>query len=557
MQSLPFQSFAGFSDRYKAGVHYYSQNMKSSMGGLVPAWLQVSSASSATLTELGLVSWIVQAKQTSSTLFATDGVDIFKKAGINAWALGRTPTYAPLGLVADQKNRLLYVSGRYLGMYDGSTWTDNWKDFGATQSPTYMPADTYESDVLIGRGNLVCRLATTDDSFTADSAPAFSLPSGFEIRAMKSGKNGILIGANLNSRSVLVLWDDYSDRSVTPWIWLNTSIQSIVPYGDNWLVITTDEILLTNGYTTQHFAYAHNNYIGSVSSGFSVLPQGAVVVKDKLILANKNANLDRSKPGIYILDLNTKLWSYAPGFNVQSYTLDVGAMFYDPADNIYFGLSSNTSGSTRYHIALFIQSVPSTCNYITEPLGTGLNQQTAEGVKLVLGASQDGLSGSNLFTFNVSVYLYDLHRQLWQYAQVKADSSIGQGSLIKIDGTTANYAEAEVGDEVTFIDGRNAGETRWIASISNQGTANELWTVNAPFTNLPKLGEFLNLSPFKWLGTNSVSSATKVTDMWFPCRQKIQGKRFMVKVVFDNISYVVPELQAGELLVSDKGTFTA
>src|SRR5205085_50637 len=176
-----------------------------------------------------------------------DNGKIYKEAtpGAYDFALARTPgvTSNGAGLLGDQKGRLLYAGNTDLGMYDMTTWTDSWK--GSLRSWQH-PMDTYEDSVVMGNKTSFALLAS-DDSFNPD---AFTLPSSFTADAVKSGVNGILLGANYLYQGVLMLWNLTTTRAIAPWKYTKGQILAIERYGSNWIVITQREILLTNGYTT-------------------------------------------------------------------------------------------------------------------------------------------------------------------------------------------------------------------------------------------------------------------------------------------------------------------
>jgi len=142
---------------------------------------------------------------------------------------------------------------------------------------------------------------------------AFTLPF-FDagLIALKSGKHGILIGANLGYRGALIsLGTQVADRSITPWIWTNGKVQSIERTDTGWIVVTQKEILITNGYTTRSLfpllddPLAFNQYI--------VAPQGTLVINNKLFLLNQSGKPWAAwRPGLYIFDLATTLFEYVP-----------------------------------------------------------------------------------------------------------------------------------------------------------------------------------------------------------------------------------------------------
>ena len=54
------------------------------------------------------------------------------------------------------------------------------------------------------------------------------MPTGFDCLAIHRGSNGILMGFNFQGKGYLVLWDNYSDRAIAPWIPLNDRLISSV-----------------------------------------------------------------------------------------------------------------------------------------------------------------------------------------------------------------------------------------------------------------------------------------------------------------------------------------
>ena len=113
-------------------------------------------------------------------------------------------------------------------------WVDRWKDFGSDLSGSnadgydqYIPCEVYEDTVLFGRKNNITSLSTVTDTVTTDASPAFTMPTGFDCLAIHRGSNGILMGFNFQGKGYLVLWDNYSDRAIAPWIPLNDRLISL------------------------------------------------------------------------------------------------------------------------------------------------------------------------------------------------------------------------------------------------------------------------------------------------------------------------------------------
>src|SRR6266404_8682677 len=291
IQIEPIQAFNGFGSGKiqltaaltaagAPGEYFFSHGMQRSQFGIAPKFSIASAADSAGLANLTLLNWFTQGHMTNDYVYGFSNTGRLFRAQLptpTSWSEQRNVAAGVSshgnGLIFDQTNRLLYASDQYLGMStDGSSFTDNWKDFGITTTD-FRPMDTYEDWVVIGNKNQVALLNVTDDTFNNNG---LNLPSGFNIRCLKSGKNGVLIGANFNNRGALILWDTFSIRSIAPWIWRNKNIKCIVPTNDGWIVITEDEIFSTNGYSVTPILSDFPDFIINDQSILSnVLPQGA------------------------------------------------------------------------------------------------------------------------------------------------------------------------------------------------------------------------------------------------------------------------------------------
>lgn len=430
-------------------------------------------------------------------------------------------------------------------IYNG--FTDQWKDFGASSLPNdsdYRQGDTYEDWVLFPNGNKVAGLNTSDDSF---SDSVFNFPNKFLVRAVSSGQNGVLFGANFNNVGVLALWDNYSDRSIAPWIWLNAPIKSIIKENGTWIVITGREILRTNGYSTSPLVFPLDVELDA--QGFNILPQGGVVIKDRLIYGNDSGGLNRRKPGVYILNLEDKTHEFVPVSNNCLRNVTVGAIFFDSNFDIHVGYS--TSNPSRSFIGTLENTAPPKAVFITEKLGLGANNKIAEGLKLNLGFNQIS-ADSYPITFNVHVKLYNFRRPLWTYANVKTLQTVA--NQIVVDGTSDGVNNAQVGDEITILEGVNAGEIRHITAISGQNTNTETWTLDSNLSSMTESGMVMNVSPFQLVEKKTITSLNELRDLYFNVKNKIKGKNYLAKIVIDNMgSTAIPELQDSFFVYDDSG----
>lgn len=447
---------------------------------------------------------------------------------------------------------LIFLSTNYAGtsapsvsfsIYQG--WDDTFHDFGAsslTVDSDFRDADTYEDLVVICNGHALATYNVDTDTFAAE---AFTVSSKDLARSVRSGRNGILVGINRGNRGAFFLWDGNSDRSISPWTWTNGKIQSIASDNGDWIVITDREILLTNGYTTQLLTPSPDNLVGQLT--FNVLPQGAQVAGNFLIMSNTEGLTNRIRCGYWILDLTTKLWEYAPVANLSTIDNIMGAVFLDSNAKLHTAWSSQIP-NTKY-IGSIVNSQPTSAYFITPPLGDGNGQKVGTGLKLNLGISPYQTANYPI-TFNVSVKIYNFKRPLWTYAQQKVLASVDHNKLT-VDGTQNGINNAQVGDEVTIMEGTNAGQVVHISSISGANTSTEIWTLDRNLTGFTEQDVFIQVMPFQLIKTHSLSNLTELKELYFNCKNKIKGQKFLLKILLDSIGNVPPELLEGEFIYDD------
>src|SRR2546423_11591235 len=165
----PFGNKDGFSDeaKYGLGQYFYSQGMNKYQDSLIPGWLVASLIDDGSLSGLGLTKWFTQGTPIAGGnmyVFSVDDSGVIYKSldgtGTPAAAHTSSKTTFGNGLIINQLGHLFYLQSRYLGKYDGTTWTDDFQDFGASSladGSDYRPADLYEDLVVMGNGN---KLAT-------------------------------------------------------------------------------------------------------------------------------------------------------------------------------------------------------------------------------------------------------------------------------------------------------------------------------------------------------------------------------------------------------------
>jgi len=527
--------------------------MQKSQFGISPRWSIIPDVDNGTLANLQLVNWFSQGNLSGTNYvygFANDGRLYRAQLGSNVWSQERfisAPSSHGNGLIFDQKNRLLYANDQWLGMYDGVNFTDLWKDF-TLATTDFRQMDTYEDWVAIGNKNQLALLNVTDDSFNPNG---LNLPSGFNIRCVKSGANGILIGANFNNRGVLILWQPNYIRSIAPWIWRNRTIQSVIPTDSGWIVITQGEIFFTNGYSVQPLVDKFPDNIGNTLTIInSVLPQGADIQGDKLIFWGQGAQFNRQKAGLYILNISSGLFEFVPVSNGVTFSVNGGAVFFD--NNNFTHLAYTTPTPNKKFIGVLTNFNPSQALLISEQLGASGNEKVAEGVKLSYGISSHQTLTPNL-TFDVSVKVCNARRNIFGWGVTNATSL--SPNLLQVDGTLSagsSINKAQTGDEVTILEGINAGQVRHIINIANQGTNTETWTLDSALPNDTEGSIHFNLSPFKLAEKFSLTNISELKELYFNVQNRIKGKKFLVKVLLENMpAGLMLELKDGQFIYDE------
>jgi hypothetical protein len=443
-------------------------------------------------------------------------------------------------------------------IYMGST--EQWKDFGSAFTVTGIrQMDLYEDWVVITNKNSLALLNVTDDSFTNQG---LALPSGYTAVTARAGTSGILVGVNVNARGAAFLWDAYSNGSIAPWIWFNANIKAIVPTNEGYLgyyVITSRGIYQTNGYVVtpiyemlpdDRLTYSH--LVGNLT------PNGVVLIGNYLIFLG-GSSFTRQGAGIYIFNVETKTFEFCPVPNNVQANLTLGGIFFDSALNIHFSYGSTHPSITA--IGQLLNVSPSSAYYITEPKGLGDgktsfagNEKTAEAAKFtILQNTRPSTVGSN--TYSLALKVYNFQRSLWSYAQTVTGTA--DTTHITIGGTIqSGNPVAQVGDEVTILEGVNAGQVTHITNIANQGTSAETWTVNTlPHTT--ETGVFVSVSPFKLVQTFNFSNLAQLRDVYFDIKSKYKGKRFLLKLLFTNITNTELEITDGQFIYNDQGLLTS
>lgn len=550
------KNFLGFGDGFKKGEYYFSQGMRRSRRGIKPDWLISEIVSTDDLATMGLIYWFAQRTEddTYTYIYGLDNAGkIYKvKQLLATWALAHTPTQTGgshgNGLGVDRAGNIVYAGDRWLGQCtkaNPNVYTDDWKDLGSDLGNAWREIFNYEDITMILNGNKVA--GYTGDGTDFNNA-MFTLPDDFVLKAGKPGKNGILLGANRGNEGYLILWDSYSDGSIAPWIPTDGNVFAIFPYKGNWVAVCGNEVVITNGYTAKHLTFPVETTIQDTH--FQIDYPGGMAVKDHyLLLGVISGQLNRRKSGLWILDLETGLWDFCPISTNNLYNAGLGGIFVDDKYTNYIGYTDNTL--SKYYIGRITNACPAKSFFISELLGIGDNNKIAEAILVSIGFDMAKYEIYSSISLKITPEVYNFERPLWGYAQSKATGTVL--NKIVVDGSVDAYNEAEVGDEITVLEGESAGNVRHITVITGKDTNTETWTLDSNLTALIEDGMTINISPFKKCDTLEITTP-ETKEYFFNISKKLRGKKFLVKIYLETDQNMTPEILGGSLVYDDLGT---
>lgn len=431
-------------------------------------------------------------------------------------------------------------SGKSYFIYRG--WTDQWKDFGTEISSVDIPIETYEDTVLFGRANNICSLNTLTDTITTDAAPAFNMPAGYTCVGISANTNGILMGFNFQGRGVLVLWDNYSDRSIAPWIRLDDRISQMTKTADGWVVVTSKAILKTNGYSVEVLV---DNYLDSATSAFGGgTSRNCLVFGNTMYFYNSYSGRGKRRAGLYIMNLTTRECEFVPVASGNQFSGSIAALFYSPDFTTFY------TASSRSIQALGIGGMISSlyCHLTTNPVGQGENMKYAEAIKLPIGIGKAYSQINRAKSFSIQAKISNLDRQLYSSIQVKTTAV----ELNKITVDESVYVAAQVGDEIEFLDSVNAGTAFNILSITGSGTATAVYTLDRNMPNLAISGDNCIRSTFKLIETKTFTNFETVPQIYFNIKNRYKGRKFLIKFTIFGATLPI-ELKPFDFVYDDSG----
>lgn len=425
-------------------------------------------------------------------------------------------------------------------------FTDNWQDCGSVlTSYLYCQPFMYEGDILIPRQDDISRFNSTDSSFNDDGDHIFDTPDGYYWRCGAPGPMGVLLGLEPihGNASFLVLWDNFSDRSIAPWIPLSSKVQAIEPYGGGWIVITEREILYSNGYSARVLSEGFDPKLGAES--FSVIPNGLKVSQDHVVIANAIGGYSRKRSGIYVYDVKEDSYDYVAPLGGHTYNVTPLALHIDLEKEI--NASYSTTTPARKYLSTLTDDAAAKAYVISKPLALDGNAKYLGAVR----ANFAVIDGAETISGTITAKVASMNRRLFGLQKAKIAGSAA--NQITVDGTT--LSDVETGDEITVMEGANAGITLHISSISGQGTSSEVWTLDGNLDSNIEQDAYISITPFKKVATKTLSNATELRDMFFDARNRPKGKQYLVKVALSGLTVPLEVLEIG-LIAQTQGPRT-
>jgi hypothetical protein len=250
------------------------------------------------------------------------------------------------------------------------------------------------------------------------------------------------------------------------------------------------------------------------------------------------------------VNLDSGLYEFVPVSNNVTAGVTGGAVFFDNNNSVH--LSYTTVTPSAKFIGQLINTNPSSAVHISEQLGQSGNEKVAEGVKWSLGISSHQTL-TPAITFDISVKIANARRNLFGWGLTNAMS--GSANLLQVDGSLSSGSginKAQLGDEVTILEGINAGQVRHISNIANQGTNTETWTLNSALPNNTEGSIHFNVSPFKLAEKFSLSNISELKELFFNIQNRIKGKKFLVKTLIENMpAGLMLELKDGQFIYDE------
>jgi hypothetical protein len=339
---------------------------------------------------------------------------------------------------------------------------------------------------------------------------------------------------NRAGKSVLVLWDGFSDRAISPWVQIDDNVIGLNRYGSGWMVLTTRNIYYTNGYQLEPFA---EDFLGSEVNWLEGgAPMNTATIGNDMWMSfrGSDSTYNIRDAGLYRMNLKSKLVEfYGTSGNLR--TGSVTALLYPAKQAGVLGQFPRMILSSGADLSLIgtVEDVASsgTYSYITNPIGEGETMKTALALRLPISISEWKRSNyGTTASFTISAKIATVDDAL--FLNNEAISGTHTTTTMQVD--EGSRKPAEIGDEIEFKTGTHSGKIRTITNISGGGTSTATYTF-ATLGSAPSNGDKFTLSRFKQIETKTYTGISNIPkEIYFNIQKQPRGKKFMVKFVVEN-----------------------
>jgi hypothetical protein len=398
---------------------------------------------------------------------------------------------------------------------------------------------------LITNGNYLATLSNDELSWNDNYK---QLPDNTQAMGVACNGDKILILGAENASSFndgsgrLMLWDDYTTGFLSI-INLPQVPLAVTPYKTGFLFTMGAAIYYTDGYTYSLVSKLPDT--DSLTYSPSVSFNSLKAIEDKIYLAAGGGQESRLIGGTWIYEMK-KGWTVVP-FNEGSttpkqttplYGTDVGALAVIPYSYpiIYSSFSLSSYSWTGSHFNCVNQLKDSRA-YRAEailfvPIGRQVNIK-----KVVLGFLPDtnnyfGVTDPNL---KISVSIASNRKPMFKYAQTKTGST--SSSIINALGATYS-SRGKVGNQIRIKNYSQSGQTSWITEITNEGTANETWTISPALSGTPEVSSQVSIRPFKLLEQKTIDTSEIPDNIEFD-GGGIEGDGFYIQIILEGVTQLV------------------
>lgn len=424
-------------------------------------------------------------------------------------------------------NYLYYASNNAVGRFDfNATYSDSWNALNGV-NPTYHPMKVFAGNLLIGDGRYV---AMYDGS--TFSANALDIPPNMSIRWLEVLLDRIMICADAPVGSVIYTWDGYSPSYLQAIPVIESRVLGGINHKNSLFVITDRGEI--RQYTGAGFQTVKVLPLIDQESTITIYPTSIQSLGDDILFAVSSSLEDDKYVRLGIYGYNTKTGVIYLKHEHQSEMQVIGSTAYGYTttllpygSNVVTGGIELLSGSTQYQFgypknALRTHTTEIWFNPKTSPGGyIKLSNKQLLSIRPLLTSD-----ATNKITLTVSN-----SPNATGVSKVPANTS----TTTRLDITSSALSNfgLGVGDEVWVTAGPQAGEFGYITAIDESGST-RTYTLDTTFTTSLASAVEVQVRPFKKIGELTGGTTVDTKDvLQFIGRVRGEGLQYRIIVTKD------------------------